>query len=92
MLFFVTLTYVRPAEEVAEHLGTHKDWLDQQISAGRIVVAGPLEDRSGGALLADCADRGALDAMLAQDSFQVHRLVQTRVQVFQAALHSPSWH
>lgn len=92
MLFFVTLTYARPMEEVTEHLGSHRTWLNEQIQAGRIVVAGPLDDRSGGVLLADCADRAALDAMLAEDSFQVHHLVDTRVQGFLAAQRSPHWH
>lgn len=91
MLYFVTLIYARPADDIKAHLTTHRDWLDEQVRAGRILVAGPLDDRSGGVLLADCADRVALDAMLALDSFQVHDLVETRVQAFQPALRGPRW-
>jgi len=91
MLYFVTLTYTRPMEDVNAHLATHRAWLDEQIGAGRILVAGPLEDRSGGVFLFECASRDELDTMLVQDSFQVHRLVETRVQGFSAALRCPWW-
>ena len=86
MLYLVTLTYVRPIEEVNAHLGTHRDWLVEHARAGRILVAGPLEDRSGGFVLANCATREELDGILAQDSFQVHRLVSQDVRGFSAAL------
>lgn len=86
MLYLVTLTYVRPIEEVNAHLDTHRDWLIEHTQAGRILVAGPLEDRTGGIVLADCASRNELDGMLAQDSFHVHRLVEHDVRSFGAAL------
>lgn len=68
------------------HLGTHRDWLVEHARAGRILVAGPLEDRSGGFVLANCTPREELDGMLAQDSFQIHRLVSQDVRGFGTAL------
>lgn len=88
MLYLVTLTYVRPIEEVNAHLNTHRDWLVEHTRAGRILVAGPLEDRTGGFVLANCASRDELDGMLAQDPFHVHRLVEHDVRGFGAALHA----
>ncbi|KRB30463.1 YciI family protein [Acidovorax sp. Root70] len=86
MLYLVTLRYIRPVEEVHVHLDTHRDWLVEHTGAGRILVAGPLEDRTGGLVLARCENREALDQMLAQDSFAQHRLVEHAVLGFGAAL------
>lgn len=86
MLYIVVLTYIRPVEEVHSHLDTHRDWLVEYAKRGSIIVAGPLEDRSGDALLASCKDRTELDSMLAKDSFHVHRLVECQVKAFTGAL------
>ncbi|GKS88273.1 YciI family protein [Acidovorax sp. SUPP2539] len=86
MLYLVTLTYVRPIEEVNVHLDGHRDWLVSHMREGRILVAGPLEDRTGGFVLARCASREELDGLLAADPFVVHRLVDHSAQGFTAAL------
>jgi len=91
MLYLVTLHYLRPIEEVNEHLDTHRVWLAQQTLAGKILVAGPLEDRSGGFVLARSDSRDELDRMLTLDSFVVHHMVEPRVQGFDAALCSASF-
>jgi uncharacterized protein YciI len=91
MLYIVVLTYIRPVEEVHAHLDTHRDWLVEYAKKGGIIVAGPLEDRSGGALLACCKDRTELDGMLAKDSFHVHRLVEYQVKAFAGALRADAF-
>jgi uncharacterized protein YciI len=86
MLFLVTLTYIRPVEEVHAHLDTHRDWLGKYATNGQILVAGPLHSGDGGLVLAHCEDRSELDALLAQDSFYIHRLVEYDVQAMTPAL------
>jgi uncharacterized protein YciI len=86
MLYAVILTYLRPAEEIHSHLDTHRDWLIEYSKKGNIIVAGPLEDRTGGALLACCKDRAELDEMLAKDSFHVHRQASYDVKAFAGAV------
>ena len=91
MLYSVILTYIRPIEEVQSHLDSHRDWLIEYSKKGNIIVAGPLEDRTGGAVLACCKDRAELDDMLARDSFHVHRLVTYDVRAFSVALRSEAF-
>lgn len=91
MLYLVTLNYLRPIAEVNAHLDTHRDWLIQHTRAGHILVAGPLEDRTGGFVLARCASRDDLDRMLALDPFVTHQLVELHIQGFDAALRSESF-
>ncbi|HEV2160558.1 YciI family protein [Bradyrhizobium sp.] len=95
MLYIVVLTYIRPVEEVHAHLDTHRNWLVEYAKRGSIIVAGPLEDSSGGALLACCKDSAELNGMPAKDSFHVHRLVDYQVNAFTGALRAdafpPEW-
>lgn len=79
MIFIVTLTYVRPLEEVNKHLDAHRDWLVANTIAGRIAVAGPLEPRTGGLIVAHCASRAELDQMMADDPFVIDELVTVQV-------------
>jgi uncharacterized protein YciI len=86
MLFAITLTYIRPVEEVHAHLNAHRDWLAEYASKGQILVAGPLQSGDGGLVLAHCEDRSALDAVLAEDPFCIHRLVKCEVHATAPAL------
>ncbi|CAJ0789343.1 hypothetical protein LMG19083_01853 [Ralstonia psammae] len=86
MLYAVTLNYVRPMQEIESHLDTHRDWLIDYTRQGRILLAGPLEPRTGGFLLACCENRAELDAMLEKDSFHVHKLVDYAVVAAMPAL------
>jgi uncharacterized protein YciI len=72
MIYTVFLNYTRPMAEVNVHLDAHKAWLVANVRAGRIMLAGPLEPRTGGLILAACADQDELDAMMAQDPFIAH--------------------
>jgi uncharacterized protein YciI len=79
MLFFVTLTYARPIDEVNARFEAHRDWLVTNTRDGRIIVAGPLDTRAGGLIVADCSDRADLDQLLAEDPFVIERLVTVDV-------------
>jgi uncharacterized protein YciI len=91
MLYLVTLTYICPMEEVQAHLDTHRDWLATHTRGGQILVAGPLEDHSGGFVLARSGSRAELDRLLALDSYAVHQLVDYQVRGFDAALRSEAF-
>lgn len=79
MLYAITLNYIRPIEEIEGHLDTHRDWLVEYTRQGRILVAGPLEPRTGGFVLAACENCAELDAMLEKDSFHANKLVDYTV-------------
>ncbi|MDA8446075.1 YciI family protein [Paracidovorax valerianellae] len=86
MLYVLTLHYIRPPEEIQLHLDSHRQWLARHIRAGRILVAGRSEDRTGGVVIASCEGRDELDRMIADDSFVIHELVQVSVQSFEPAV------
>ena len=86
MLFIVTLTYRRPADEINAQLDAHRGWLVANTRAGRIAVAGPLEPPTGGLIVAHCTDRAELDHMMADDAFVIHGLVDVHVLCVSPAL------
>lgn len=91
MIYIVALKYARPPEEVKAHLDTHKQWLDRHIRTGRILAAGPTEDRSGGLVLVSCNNREELDGTIAEDSFVVHQVVEVSVQSFEPAIRAEAF-
>lgn len=86
MLFIVTLNNRRSPDDIAAQQTGHRDWLIANTRAGRIVLAGPLEPRTGGLIMAHCVDRAELDLMMADDPFVIHELVDVQVQCVAAAL------
>lgn len=86
MLFIVTLHYRAAQADIAAQLPAHRDWLARHMAGGRFVIAGPLEPRTGGLILAHCEDRAELDALLAGDPFVALGLVEVAVVAAAPAL------
>ena len=85
-MYLVKITYSVPLEEIEQHVPAHRDWLMDNARAGRFVVAGPLEDRTGGLILASFSNRAELDAVLAQDAYHKHQVAGYEVMSFNALL------
>jgi len=85
-MYLVKITYAAPMDEINKHIPAHRDWLMANVQAQRFIVAGPLEDRSGGLILAHCASRAELEAILAQDAYHQHQVATYEVLAFDAIL------
>jgi uncharacterized protein YciI len=79
MLFIVTLAYRRPPAELEAHLDAHRRWLATHMRAGHFIAAGPLEPKTGGLIVAHGESREAIAALLADDPFVIHALVDAHV-------------
>jgi uncharacterized protein YciI len=86
MLFSITVSYIRPVEDVKAQLDAHKEWLVRHIKAGTILVAGPLQNGDGGFILAQAADMADIAAMIADDPFDRHSLAAFDIQVCNPAI------
>ena len=90
-MFVVTLTYLRPIEEIEARTAEHRTWLDQHIASGRLIAAGPMVPRTGGVFLARGGGAKAdLEALLRDDPFQVHGLVRCDVVEFAPGKYHPT--
>ena len=81
-MFIVTLTYVRPLEELDALMDAHVTWLKKHYASGLFVASGRQVPRKGGVILARSGDREALDAVLARDPFVQNGVARTHVLEF----------
>jgi uncharacterized protein YciI len=72
MYALAILRYRKPLEEVLKHLDAHRAYLAGLKAQGTLLASGPLDPRTGGALLLRVPDGdvdGALDRVRDQDPF-----------------------
>jgi len=67
-MWIVQTSYSMTRERVAGR-PAHRARLADLHAEGKVVMAGPLADDTGGVIIADVPDRRALDALLADDPF-----------------------
>lgn len=86
MLFSITLHYLQSSEELKLHADAHKQWISESIRTGNIIFAGPVNDGSGGYILAQYANETELTRSLSADPFVSFSLVETEFRAVTAAI------
>ncbi|AJE99981.1 YciI family protein [Pandoraea apista] len=82
-MYIVELTYVQSASAIDAQLEAHRQFLDTQYARGLFIASGPKQPRNGGVIIVSGkVSRDELDAILAQDPFQIHALADYRVVTF----------
>ena len=79
MYAIAILRYRRPLDEVLTLVDAHRAYLGGLKQAGLLLASGPLDPRSGGALLLRVPDEGSaavLDAIRDGDPFTKHGMAQ----------------
>lgn len=90
-MFLVTLTYIRPIEEIEAKTAEHREWLNQHLDSGLLILAGPMVPRTGGVLIArGGGTKDELAAILRNDPFQIHGLADYAVTEFKAIKFNPA--
>ncbi|WP_422084339.1 YciI family protein [Variovorax sp.] len=88
-MFIVTLTYIRPLEELDALMDAHVAWLKKHYESGLFVASGRQVPRKGGVILARSGDRAALEALLARDPFVQDGVARTDVIEFVPSMTAP---
>jgi uncharacterized protein YciI len=88
-MFIVTLTYIRPLEELDALMDAHVSWLKTHYESGLFVASGRQVPRKGGVILARSGDRAALEALLARDPFVQNGVARTDVIEFVPRMTAP---
>ena len=89
MYAIAIIRYRRPLDEVLARVDEHRAYLARLKSAGLLLASGPLEPRSGGALLLRVPDdnaAAALDAIRDGDPYTLHGLAQYELQQWKPGL------
>jgi len=88
-MFIVTLTYLKPVDEIDALMDGHVAWLKRHYEAGLFIASGRRVPRTGGVILARSGDEAALRAALAADPFALHGAASFEVVEFSPTMTAP---
>ncbi len=88
-MFIVTLTYLKPVEEIDALMHDHVEWLKKGYDQGLFIASGRRVPRTGGVILARSGDEHALRETLARDPFVVYGAARCDVVEFTASMAAP---
>jgi len=86
-MYIVTLTYVRPLEDVDRVRPAHREFLTRAYAAGQLLASGPQDPRVGGVLIVRDMPREKLDALLDGDPYKQQGIAEYSVVRFEPVLH-----
>ncbi|BBZ66499.1 GTP cyclohydrolase II [Mycolicibacterium insubricum] len=89
MFHVLNLTYTQPIEIVDKVRPAHIEWIEQQIAAGRMLLAGRKESATGGVLITTDLPTEEVDAMVATDPYRLADVAEYERIGFAANLRAP---
>ncbi len=81
--FFVHVVYLRPFSEVEPFVVSHREFLDQCLTLGTLLLSGPLIPRTGGLLLIRGTDKDEVASLLAKDPYAKEGVARHDIFEFQ---------
>lgn len=81
-MFIAILTYKKPLSEVDQFLAAHREYLAKHYAAGDFIVSGPQTPRVGGVIMIKANDRTAVEAIIAQDPFNINGIADYQIVEF----------
>ena len=81
-MYIAVLTYKKPLEEVDRFLQAHRDYLAEHYAAGEFIASGPRTPRIGGVIMMKADNRAAVEAIIAQDPFNVNDIAEYQIVEF----------
>lgn len=77
MARFLVLTTFTSAEKRMAHRAEHRVYLNQLVDEGKLLMAGPFEDESGGIIIFEAGDQDEVQAMMDKDPFTINGVFAT---------------
>ncbi len=81
-MFIAILTYKKPLSEVDRFLAAHREYLAKHYAAGDFIASGPQTPRVGGVIMIKAENRIAVDAIIAQDPFNINDVADYQIVEF----------
>lgn len=69
MARFLVLTTFTSAEARMAHRPAHREYLHELVAQGKLLMAGPFADESGGLIIFEARDEAEVDEIMAKDPF-----------------------
>jgi uncharacterized protein YciI len=81
-MFIINLNYIVPLEQLDTHMTEHVKYLQKYYKLNVFVASGRKVPRTGGIILALAKSREAVDAIIQEDPFYIHKLAEFSVTEF----------
>lgn len=78
-MHIVLLKFGPNRSQAAQWMVEHKEWIEKGISDGVFLLAGSLENAQGGALLAVKLSKAEVIALVEEDPFVAHQVVEPEI-------------
>lgn len=83
------LKYIKPMEEVERLTPAHREFLKRYYDAGKFIVSGPREPRTGGVILANVANEVEAMKIIVEDPYFTEKVAEYEVIRFNPRHHDP---
>lgn len=90
-MFIISLTYIKPLEEIDALLEEHVEYLKQQYEFGTFLASGPKVPREGGIILARGASREEIETIIAVDPFYKYGVAEYEITEFIPTMTIDEW-
>jgi uncharacterized protein YciI len=87
-MFIISLTYIKPLEEVDVLLEEHVVYLKEQYDLGHFLASGRKVPRSGGVILARGVSREDIETIITLDPFYRHGVAKYEITEFSPTMTS----
>ncbi|HEX5330924.1 YciI family protein [Sulfuricurvum sp.] len=81
-MFIISLTYIKPLEEVDALLEEHVAYLKEQYFLGIFLASGRKVPRDGGIILARAVSREEIETIISLDPFYRHGVAEYAISEF----------
>lgn len=81
-MFVAILTYKKSLSDVDRFLQAHREYLAKHYAAGDFIASGPQTPRVGGVIMIKAESRTAVDAIIAQDPFNINGIADYQIVEF----------
>ncbi|MGD9968824.1 MAG: YciI family protein [Sulfuricurvum sp.] len=81
-MFIISLTYIKPLEEVDALLEEHVAFLKEQYALGHFLASGRKVPRTGGIILACAISREEIETIISLDPFYRHGVAEYTITEF----------
>lgn len=81
-MFIISLTYIKPLEEVDAQLEDHVEYLKEQYKLGNFLASGRKVPREGGIILARAVSREEIETIITLDPFYRHQIASYEITEF----------
>ncbi|ANE79398.1 hypothetical protein A7U43_08735 [Mycobacterium adipatum] len=88
-MFVVLLRFADNKSAAADHMAAHRDWVQQGVDDGVLVLVGGIHPGVGGALIATGISREEIAQRVADDPFVVHEVVGAEIAEIEPNITDP---